>query len=394
MDHKTLLHFSMAERDRRWARVRALMAADGIEVIVVPPHTGHHDHFSAYSRYLSALGGFSFEVAVVFPYEGEVTAVTVPDVAPEHWRARQDWVADIRRHGRDFGEGIIKRLKELRLGPMRIGIAGLGGVPRFADGIVAHRFHERLVAEFPDCAMVDCTHLLDRARYVKSGEEIAFLRRSVHLAESAIEAMHRTARPGVTECTVYAAMMSAMIERGGEIPAMIMWAADAPGRLVSARPPSLRSFQPGDILRVEVEGRHGGYCGQVTQMAVLGKLPQSYREMWRLQQETLAYCCNEMRPGMTLGDLARRTEARGQGTGMRVKFLMHGRGLGDDAPMYAFSASADAKGWSLEANACFIVKPVVARDGHDDVVWGDSIVVTAAGAERLGSLAPDFVELD
>lgn len=393
MSDEIFPRFSLAERDSRWSRVRALMAKDRLDAIVAVPHTGHHDHFSAYSRYLSGVGGFSFEVGVIFPREGEVTVLTVPDVAAEHWRARQDWGVDIRRSGRAFGDGIIQRLKELRLGSARIGIAGLAGVPRFADGIVAHRFYERLRSEFPNFALVDCTHLLDRARYVKSAEEIEFLRRSIQLAEAAIKAMLRTTRAGVTECAVYAAMLSAMIEHGGEIPAMIMWAAGSPGRLVSARPPSVRRFERGDILRVEVEGRHGGYCGQITQMAVLGKLPQTYREMWRLQQNALAFCCSEMRPGMTLGELARRTEAMG-GAGMRVKFLMHGRGLGDDAPMYAFSASDEAKGWPLEPNACFITKPVVAREGHDDVVWGDSVVVTNTGAERLGTLVPQFFELD
>ena len=53
-------------------------------MIVAPPHTGHHDHFSAYSRYLTGIGGFSFEVGAVFPQDGEVTAVTVPDVAPQN----------------------------------------------------------------------------------------------------------------------------------------------------------------------------------------------------------------------------------------------------------------------------------------------------------------------
>ncbi|MGH7091746.1 MAG: M24 family metallopeptidase, partial [Stellaceae bacterium] len=199
--------------------------------------------------------------------------------------------------------------------------------------------------------------------------------------------------PGASECAVYAAMLGAMIERGGEVPAMIMWAAGAPERLLSSRPPTLRRFERGDFLRAEVEGRYAGYCGQVTQMAVLGPVPAPYREMWRLQQEALALCCAEMRPGITLGELAQRTVAVGQGTSGRVRFLMHGRGLGDDAPMYAFSASAAAADWPLEAGACFVAKPVVSREGHADVVWGDSVVVTETGAQRLGTIPAEILEL-
>jgi hypothetical protein len=115
--------------------------------------------------------------------------------------------------------------------------------------------------------------------------------------------------------------------------------------------------------------------------------------MWRLQQDAVRLCCAEMRPGTTLGELASRTEALAQGTPYRIRFLMHGRGLGDDAPMYVFSASDEVKRWRIEANASFIAKPVISRDGAADVVWGDSVVVTPQGAERLGTLAPEFMEL-
>jgi Xaa-Pro aminopeptidase len=392
MTHDTP-RFSAAERDRRWRRVRTLMAQDGIDVILAAPHTGHHDHFSAYSRYLCGLGGFSFEVGVVFPRDGEVTVVTVPDVAPQKWRAQQDWVSDIRASGRAFGDAMIARVRELGLTRPRIGLAGLSGVPRFADGIVPHLFYEKLAAALPGAALVDCTRLLDVARYVKSAEEIAFLRGSVALAEAAIAAMHRTARPGVSENAVYAAMIAAMIERGSEIPAMIMWSAGAPETLVSAAPPTARRFAAGDFLRVEVEGRYAGYCGQVTQMAVLGRVPPPYREMWRLQQDAVAFCLAEMRPGMSLGELARRTEALAANTPCRIRFLMHSRGLGDDSPIYVFSAPEEIQRWPIEVGASFVVKPVVSRDGFTDVVCGDSVMVTASGPERLGTLSPEIVEL-
>jgi len=254
-------HFSSAERDRRWRRVRDLMAQSGLDVLVAPPHTGHHDHFSAYSRYLTGLGGYSFEVGAVFPIEGAVTAIVVPDVSVETWRAQQDWISDIRTHGRAFGDGIIARLKELGLARPRIGIAGLTGVPRFADGIVAHGFYCRLHEAFPDAVLSDCTHLLDVARYIKGPEEIDFLRGSVAQAEAALAVMRATARPGVRENAVYAAMLAAMIERGSEVPAMIMWSAGPPETLRSAGPPTPRRFEKGDFLRVEIEGRYAGYCG-------------------------------------------------------------------------------------------------------------------------------------
>ena len=103
---------------------------------------------------------------------------------------------------------------------------------------------------------------------------------------------------------------------------MIMWSAGAPERLGSTGPPTLWRLAHGDFLRVAVEGRYAGYCGQATQMAVLSKVPPVYRDMWRLQQEAVQLCCEDMRLSITLGELARRTGAVAQGTPCRIKFLM------------------------------------------------------------------------
>jgi Xaa-Pro dipeptidase len=387
------MKFSEAERDRRWRRVRELMERDGFDVLVAPPHTGHHDHFSAYSRYLTGLGGYSFEVGAVFPLEAEPTAIVVPDVFAETWLAQQDWIRDIRTSGRAFGDGLIARLKELSVSRGRIGLAGLSGVPRFADGIVAHGFYVKLREEFPEAQLIDCTTLLDIARYTKGAEEVTALRQSVAYAEAAIAVMRDVARPGVTENTVYGAMLNAMIARGSEVPAMIMWAVGPAATLRAAGLPTQRRLARGDLLRVEVEGRAAGYCGQVTQPAMIGRVPPSYREMWDVQQEAVAVCSDLARPGISLGRLAKQTLAVARNTACSVRFLMHGRGLGDDAPMYVFDGDEQTRRWELEENASFIIKPVVDRDGHASVIWGDSVTITPSGAKRLGTLAPEFITL-
>ena len=50
---------SLAERDRRWQAVRALMREQKLDVIVVPNNTGHSTDFQANARYLSHVGGGS-----------------------------------------------------------------------------------------------------------------------------------------------------------------------------------------------------------------------------------------------------------------------------------------------------------------------------------------------
>ncbi|HEX6510832.1 MAG TPA: M24 family metallopeptidase [Chloroflexota bacterium] len=385
--------FSLAERDRRWARVRQAMEREHLDVIVAPPHTGHHDHFSANARYLAGLGGFSLEVGAVFPLESEVTAVTVPDVSPAHWRGRQDWVQDVRSQGREFGDCIAGRLHELNLGHGRVGIAGMAHIARFPDGLISHTMYEKIAAACPGSEIVDATLLLERVRSVKSEEEVGFLRQGVALAEAAIEVMAREARPGVPQCVVYGRMVGAMLERGGEIPTMIMWNVGPPGWAAMGPLPTRRELSAGDVLSAEVEGRWAGYVGQVTTMAHLGKLPAQYREMEDIALQALARCWDALKPGATLGDLARLTEQAAKDTAYNGRLIMHGRGLGDDAPLFTPS-SGDDTGWVFEENQVFMVKPQISTDGRRlSVTLGDSVVCTLSGARRLGSRPVKVIEL-
>jgi Xaa-Pro aminopeptidase len=387
-------HLSRAERDRRWARVRELMARDGIDVIVAPPHTGHHDHFSANVRYLTGLGGYSLEVGAVFPREGEVTAITVPDVSPAHWLGRQDWVTDIRSNAREFGDGIVARLRELPADRARIGLAGLAHIARFPDGLMPYTMYEKLRAAFPAAELVDATHLLEEARFVKSDEEIAFLQRGVELAEDAIAVLECEARPGVPQCVVYARMIASMVEQGGELPTMLMWNVGPPGWPLMGPMPTQRKLAAGDAITAEVEARWAGYVAQVTQMAFVGAVPADHAEMFRVQQEALQACWERLRPGVTVGELAQAAEAIVARTPYQGRLIMHGRGLGDDAPMYIFS-SETMRNWRIEANSVFMIKPVVMTEGRrKSVVWGDSVVATANGARRLGKRPPEIIALE
>src|SRR5438477_7946093 len=88
--------FSMEERERRWAHVRELMRRDGIDCIVGLNSTGTHNRNQADVRYLTQLGNNCEEVAVCFPLDGKITAITNRG---GYWPAG-DWVGETKRSGR------------------------------------------------------------------------------------------------------------------------------------------------------------------------------------------------------------------------------------------------------------------------------------------------------
>ena len=79
---------------------------------------------------------------------------------------------------------------------------------------------------------------------------------------------------------------------------------------------------------------------------------------------------------------------------------MHGRGLGDDGPGWfgtpgtTGSPAATMADIVIEEGCCFILKPGTAVDGKSDYGrWGESVVVRAHGAERLGTAPQQLFEL-
>ena len=397
--------FSLAERERRWGRVRAIMARVGLDAVVAIPNSGHWDQFQADVRYLTQIGGNATEAAVVFPREGDVTAVLRGDNDIAWWGLEQEWVRDLRPSRRSYALPIAERLRELGLERGRIGVSGLEGLIRAPEGVVVWGLFERLRAALPAATFVDATSVLQEARAVKSAEEIAFIRQAVALAEAAAARMLTLARPGVAERTVYAAMVETMIAGGGEMPTMILWGAGQqppwPHRMLTDR-----VLRAGDLINNEIEAKWAGYIGQVVAPCTLGPADPTSKEVFAVSRQIFADLCAFMRPGVRFTDIQERYRAAVEGAGYEGgAALLHGRGLGEDRPLLWGHRLPEDGSLALEEGMVFILKPAVFPPGGRDVLLragetvelavraGDTVVVTADGAQRLGRRPLELVEL-
>jgi Xaa-Pro dipeptidase len=388
-----LPRMSIAERDSRWARVRRLMERDGLDAIVTLHNSESWDQGNANGRYLSSIGGNCAWVSVVFPREGEVTGVVGPVPAPDYWLLSQSWVEDVRPAFFNLTPVVAERLHELGLAKGRIGVSGLGPVPRAPDGLVNHGSLQVLEERLPEAELVDATGLLFEARFVKSEEEIAMLTKAVAAVESGIETLEREARAGIPEYAVYARMMSALLEAGSEPTTLLLWTAGNPLPPAAATVPSHRPLGADDVIQIEADAKWCGYLGHVSTTVWVGEPDATELEMAALQMEATRRCWDAFRPGTSLGDFVDICADLGRGTPFKCQPIIHGRGLGFDAPVLVFEARDErTRDWQLEENSVFVVKPRVAtRDDRRNVIWGDSVAVTPDGARRLGK-GPPLIE--
>jgi Xaa-Pro dipeptidase len=397
--------FTLAERDRRWASVRAAMRRHQLDAILGLPNSSHFDQFQADVRYLTQIGGNCTEAAVIFPLEGGVTAVLRGETDIAWWGMQQDWVEDMRPSRRAFALPIVERLKELGLSGARIGISGLEGMPRAPEGVVIWGLFERLRQQLPQAQFANAMPALHEARSVKGPEEIDFIRKASGVAEAAVERMLELARPGVPERRVYGSMLEAMVSAGGEIPTMILWGAGPnppwPHRMITDR-----VLHQGDIVNNEVEGRWAGYIAQVVAPFSLGTIDREQKRVFDASLRMFEDLRSHMKPGVRLVDIQRRYLDQVREGGFEPGgALMHGRGLGDDFPLVWGNRPIEDESLALQDGMVFILKPAAfPAGGTEELVQdgevvelalraGDTVVVTARGAERLGRREMELVEL-
>jgi Xaa-Pro aminopeptidase len=383
--------FSLAERERRWSAVRARMAEQGLDVLVLPQNTGHSTDFQANSRYLSHCGGGGdSDIAVVFPLEGEVT-VAATSAAPR-WPTVQDWVTDVREARRNYGRVVVERLKELN--PRTIGITGLGGGTRTPEGTILLGTYMQIRDAFPRAEIRDASDILTELRYEKSDEEIAFLARSKEIIDIGYDAEIAAARPGASDWVVWAETMGAMLRAGSELSVHYNWVSGPRPKRTLTRP-SHRLLQRGDIIFNELEAAWAGYRAQGVVPVAVGQPDPAFVELMKVQEDLFETILSALVSGRTLGELARMCAERatqiaprsGPAAGVKGVLNMHGRGQGDDGPIITDSARDPGPlSVPLRARMAFILKPgVVSADGEYVITWGDTVIVTEQGGRRLGT---------
>jgi Xaa-Pro aminopeptidase len=395
--------FSLAERERRWARVRQLMTNSGFEALIGFPNQSHWDQFQADNRYLTHIGGHQTEVAIVFPASGEVTAFVRGGNEVEWWGIAQDWVRDIRPSRRSWGGPVIERLKELKLERGRIGVCGLKGLLRAPEGTVCWGIFERVKSALPNASFESATELLQDARSVKSAEEIVCIERAAEILDAVVSAVMNKARPGVMENEVVATIWHTIIAHGGDYPSMTHWGAGK-GVPWACRIAPHRPLEAGDIFNMELEAKYGGYIAQTVQAGCLGERPKNLVRAFEVSCRIFDSLLKIMKPGTTYRSVLTEYQKMVRDAGLIPRgMLLHGRGLGEDRPQITGEMDQEAYGrpqytmhldCQVEEGNVLVLKPAaMSEDAPDTIRCGDTVAVEKAGARRLGKRCFEFPAL-
>ena len=377
--------YTLAERDRRWQAVRAHATKAGFDCILVPLGNGID------GRYMTQLRCS----AMVLPADGRAPIVIADR------RSSNDWVPNPWQTGREWAEPMGEALLDLGMDRARVGVVGLKGGSlthcSSIDGVVNHTALELVARKVPNASLEDATDVVGAVRYVKSDEEIAFVRHAAEVAAAGLDELIKLARPGADAGMLYAGALQRMLELRSEYFPMAL-TIDPIGTARPKRytnPPAGRRLETNALITNEVNAIIGAQLAQACQPLVLGPIPELWKPVIELQREVYEAGLELIKPGVTIGALIDFVNGFGAKRGMKTLIQMHGCGYGDDGPVLNEKFSGvRARELRIERGNAFIWKPIaMTTDERIQFCWGGPVLVTENGAERLFKRAHGMVSI-
>jgi len=379
--------------DTKLDRVRALMAAEDLDALVVRAP----DNVLYLSNYLSMKG---YDVCV-FPREGEPVLAVVEPQAED--AARQAWTSDIRLFkGYDEHDprpptarslGLALAVLEERGLEGRIGLELSQGT-QTADLMVGEPTTPTLgfFEAFP--YRIDASPLLAQARAIKTEQETERMRLANEIAALAMEHVRERLRPGMTEAEAATVWEGHVHAAGTGYKEKV---EHARGYSLVWSGPGIRTFtatsdrpiQEHEPTLFEIWVCADGYWCDHTKNVCPGRLRPEYEELLETLLAVFGEARAHVRDGASLPELDRLVRARiaeGGYPGQPSHPIAHGVGARAHEPPYAHQAGSG----TIASGMVLAIEPGIYWEGGGGLRLEDNFLVTDAGNEKLCSFPDDF----
>jgi Xaa-Pro aminopeptidase len=376
--------------DRKLERVRALMAEQELEALVVraPDNV----------LYLTNFWGMKGYDAAVFPLDGDPVLITIEP--SEQDAADTAWTGDVRLvSGYDPSDArpplarTLDAVLEAAKPYQRLGLElslGTQGSDRMVGEPTTYT--KAWFDAFPDAA--DATPLLAAARAVKTEQETARMRLANEIAAAAMEHVARELRPGMRESEA-AALWEGFVHGEGT-----GWKAQvelALGFSLVWSGPGIRTFtatghrpvQENEPTLFEIWVCADGYWCDHTKNVCPGELDARYDELLDALLEIYGQALDHCRPGAGLPELdrlIRKGIADAGYPGQPSHPIAHGVGARAHEPPYAHQAGTG----TIEEGMVLAIEPGIYWQGGGGLRVEDNFLITADGPEQLSSYPDDF----
>lgn len=229
--------------------------------------------------------------------------------------------------------------------------------------------------------------VLERAKAIKSSEEIKAMRVSYDACEESIADLKAAVRPGMTEQEALGVLLRSNIARGGEYPETRLMTS-GPRTNPWFQETADRVMQEGDFLSFDTDliGPHGFYTDISRSWVIGGGMPtDEQRYLYEQSMKQLEQNIALLRPGMAFSEYSEKSyQLPEEFISNRYADVAHGCGLGVEYPLIWYKEDAEYGAYDgvLEANMVVCVESYVgAEGGHEGVKLEQPVLITENGPE-------------
>jgi len=239
--------------------------------------------------------------------------------------------------------------------------------------------------------LVEGEEIAERARAIKSAEELDLMRASMAVCEAGCLAMRDALVPGITENALWAKLHETNIRLGGE------WIET---RLLSSGPRtnpwfrecSMRPIEKGDLVSFDTDlvGPYG-YCSDISRSWLCGDRPtDAQRKLYAAAYEQIETNIAALKPGRTFEEVSRACWKIPEAyLSNRYTSLMHGVGLADEYPSIKHEVDLKTRGYegTVEPGMVICVESFIGEEGgREGVKLEEQVIIGDKGVERMSTL--------
>lgn len=231
-----------------------------------------------------------------------------------------------------------------------------------------------------------------KLRYIKTDEEIGYLRKAEAIGDIAFAKILDVIKPGMTELEIQAELEYQLMKAGASGTSFDTIVASGIHSSMPHAIPSNKKVELGDFITMDFGCRYMGYCSDMTRTIVLGKANDKQKEIYQLVLK--ANCVTEsfLHAGMVCREVDKIARDIITDGGYGSCF---GHGLGHSVGLEIHEAPAcNTKDTTvLKPNMIMTIEPGIYVPGFGGVRIEDMVVITKQGYENLSHSTKELIEL-
>jgi len=218
--------------------------------------------------------------------------------------------------------------------------------------------------------VVDAKLILEKARVIKSPEELKCMKAAIEVAEIGVNKMKQELKAGMTEDELWSILHKTNIEHGGEwIECRILSSGERTNPWMQES--SNKIIQRGEMVSFDTDmvGPYG-YCADISRAFVEGnKFSEDQKKLYLMAVEHINHNSRLIKSGVSFKEFTEKSwKLPEEYYGNRYTCMVHGIGLCDEWPMIRYPTDGGQREGYFEKNMTITVETYIGKVGGKEGV--------------------------